>query len=129
MAVYIAGNWEDKERLSRTRVMFESAGIVVNSSWLDEPTMVGDDLLRTIQADGRELAWRDLNEIYEASIFLVDTQYPASSRGGREFELGWAYGCGKIVGVVGPRRSVFHHLPRVQQFETWHDAFKRLLLC
>jgi len=60
---------------------------------------------------------------------LVDATVRSSSRGGRHFEFGYAYGQGKLCVFVGPKENVFHYLPLgVRHFETYQEAKDFLLL-
>ena len=49
-----------------------------------------------------------------------------NSRGGRHVEFGIAIGLSKIVIAVGPRETVFHHLPEIRHFDTVEDFLKEV---
>jgi len=118
--VYIAGCFEDKNRLARVRDTFVAAGHTVTSSWLDEPDQEGPIKLPSA-ADCIGLAVRDCAEIEGSDALLVD-EMNTNTRAGREVEFGMAFAWGKRVATVGPRRNVFHFgLPN---FATWEEALR-----
>ena len=73
----------------------------------------------------RKTAMKDLAEIKQADLLILDTTeaFTPESSGGREVEYGYALGHfqTKLVFIVGPKRSAFHALAD-RHFETWAIA-------
>lgn len=119
LKVYIAGHYDDKNRLRDQAARVAGTGSEVLSSWLKEtyPATAAKGGL----SEGQYLffAERDLKEVAEADLIVVDT-FGESNRGGREVEFGFGLALGKRAFVVGPKRNVFHRL--VPHFDTWDDV-------
>lgn len=109
---YLAGVFEQREKLRPMRSDLLVLGHEVYASWMDS----------TDTGFGNEAAaLLDLEEIQKAVVFLHFTQDPNSlwPRGGRHFETGYAYGTGSTIILCGPKENIFHHLPGILQFPTW----------
>lgn len=118
--IYIAGKFEAQRRLRSVRAEIESRGLgEVVGTWLDEEEAPG----KVTEAQKFEYAVRDLSEIRQADLLILDT-YDDNLRGGREVEYGYAIASGAAVWVVGPKRNVFHELASV--FPSWGEALHAL---
>ena len=115
MRIYIAGKWEDQERLKRIRQEVEAIGHTVVGTWLDE---VGSAYPSEMYC--ARYARRDLYEISVSNAFFLDTS-TVNERGGREVEFGAALRGGLFTAVVGPLRNVFHRIAEAR-FENWTEA-------
>lgn len=104
--VYIAGRFTEKDRLNRHRVALRKRGFEVSSSWMDEPDGLDNDTVTTEQS--RNAAVRDLDEINECDILILDTF--GEGGGGRFVEWGFAEANDKLLLLVGPKVSVFDTL-------------------
>lgn len=102
LRVYVAGAWVDMPRLREMRDELTKLGFVVTSRWMEQ---VGRDYSGTENEFIKE-AQKDLEDIDKADFLIVDTF--GETRGGREWETGYAYGRGKRVLRVGPIRNPFH---------------------
>ena len=115
--LYISGLYESRERLRHVRRRFHAVGRhEVKASWLDESTP-RDTVTRE---QSLEAAYRDLAEIRDCDIFILDT-LDEDPHGGREVELGYAHAKHKLLCLVGPERNVFHSLipARYPNWEAW----------
>lgn len=125
MKLYIAGLFDDRERLIPMRDRLVSYGHEVTSSWLtQEPIGKLESSNPTGQSGGTlaqaaEYGRRDLEEIDAGDGLILDT-ISVTPRGGREWEGGYAQGHGKAIWIVGPVRNVFH--ARFSRFDTWEEA-------
>ena len=72
-------------------------------------------------------ATEDVIDIIKCDWMISLMEVPRSnSRGGRHVEFGMALGLGKRLTIIGPRETVFHHLPRVEHFDTTEEFIKSL---
>lgn len=116
MKFYIAARFEQRIQLKPVRDTLVNMGIQVTSSWLDEPVTENFESLTAELS--RKLAIRDLAEIKEADVFIIDINEEAP-RGGREVELGWALAHLKEVWLVGEKpRNIFQCLGD-RHYENW----------
>jgi len=123
MRIYVASYYDTKERIKPFVAKLKDIGHVITSSWTEEPHETDEDVGLT---DGlrKYYAWRDLEEVEDAELLLLDT-FDVNPRGGREFEAGYAFGLGLEVWLIGPERSIFHKYLRVR-FESWPEAIRAL---
>ena len=116
--VYIAASWQNRFRLREIRTRLADVGIVVNSQWIDFDR-------EYTEGDFGEEADRDYSDIKAADFLILDTTDRAT-RGGREWEAGYATGLGKHIWRVGPVITPFH--VRVQRafVSGWGDCLEYL---
>lgn len=94
----------------------------ITSRWLNFPSDISK-----IQA-----AYFDQYDVAHSDIVICFSEDLSSglaidqNTGGRHVELGMALAFSKMVLLIGPRENVFHHLPEVQQFDTFELALKYL---
>ncbi len=124
--VYLAGRFEDKDRLTVEAARLNAIGYRVISAWLLEQPLqrTGANDIATgtgevTEAQAQYYALRDLAEIKEADIFVVDTQ-EVNVRAGREVEFGLALTRMIPRYIVGPARNVFHQLA-TRRFTSWEE--------
>jgi hypothetical protein len=115
LGVYLAGAWADMHRLRERRADLVALGLHVTSRWMDQ---IGRDYSATTPEFKLE-AKKDYEDIDRASFLIIDTM--GASRGGREWEAGYATGRGKRVVRVGPIVTPFHSTVNLG-FETWNDC-------
>lgn len=66
----------------------------------------------------RDSAWGGL-DVADCVIFLSEEgDVENGTRGGRHFELGYAYAKGKLCVILGPRENTFHYLPGILRFQS-----------
>ena len=119
LRVYIAGAWVDMPRLREMRDEMTKLGFIVTSRWMDQ---VGRDYSATVPEFVKE-ANKDLEDIDKADFLIVDTF--GETRGGREWESGYAHGRGKRLLRVGPIRNPFHTKAALA-FDDWTGALSYL---
>lgn len=128
MTVYLAARYSRREELCIYADELRSIGHEVTSRWLDGNHEQADESDPTNE-DLRHWAVEDIDDIDRAGWVICFTGGEKST--GRNIEFGYALGRGaghQLLGIVGPRESVFHHLPCVKVFDTWADClahFKR----
>lgn len=119
LRVYMAGAWVDSKRLQGARQRLREIGFEVTSTWLDI-ALSG----KPYEGDHEKEARRDYADIDRADFLIIDT-LSTGTRGGREWEGGYATGRGKRVMRVGPSIIPFHAaLPLT--FPTWDACLAHL---
>ena len=137
MKVYLAGMFSTIKTRKQQAAELRAMDIVVTARWVDETVPHNVEMKDLGDQYHIETSVADIEDIDAADVFvefvpsdteLVDATLRSSSRGGRHFEMGYAYAKGKIIYVVGPKENVFHHLPAstIQHFATWDEAKKRM---
>ena len=126
MKIYIASKFSSRHRLRPIKFKLKQLGFDVLSDWIDnnplDETIGGDyDSIGNYPDASHEIAARDITQVLECDIFIIDTQ-DISSTGGRECELGMAL----ITNVdciirVGPIRNVFHAHKSIYVYQSWED--------
>ncbi len=72
-------------------------------------------LAQKLKAQGHEITSRWV--LADAVVSLMELPRN-NGRGGRHVEFGYALGLGKLMFIIGPRETVFHHLDEVRHFDT-----------
>lgn len=127
MRFYLSAAWMRHAELAAYAEELRALGHEVTSAWHDiREDLTGDDghrMSATPEARAVIMA-RDLQDIRDAHA-LVAFAEPAGSpytRGTRHFELGAAFGWGKILFLVGPREEMLGHWHRhLIAMDTWAD--------
>lgn len=137
--VYLAGPFGWRDRIRGYAEELKSCGMQITSRWLDEtcPADVDTDDLDPKYV--RRTALMDLEDIKRSRVFVLftptdeeltngDVSLRGWSRGGRNFETGFAYSQRRQPRLIvcGPRESVFHSLDDFTQFDTWTSTFQCL---
>lgn len=130
MNIYIAAAFESLERLLPIRyVIQQTTSHKVVSTWLDEkPGISKEGNSQYILNQGKKCkyyATRDVDELSNSDLVILDT-FDLNERGGREFEVGFAYGLNVPIWRIGPPRNVFHYLPEIGKFKDWSTALELL---
>lgn len=117
-SVYVAGAWVDMLRLREERAKLEQLGYIVTSRWMEQVNRPYSDTTEMFQQE----ADKDYADITRADFLIIDT-LSTGTRGGREWEGGFATGSGKPVFRVGPVIIPFH--TRVTgSFSDWDQALE-----
>ena len=112
--VFLAGSYNAKEALKAVRDRINAIpGFRVQTSWLDE------DL-----GSKEETAARNLEEIGDSDVFILDTLLPPTT-GGYHVELGAAFCTGAVTYRVGPARNLYHTLT-MHEVPDWESLYTRL---
>lgn len=123
MRVYIAARFERRVAIRPWAARVWELGHEMLSTWLQETSRLS---ALTTDEFFRKLAIKDLCEVYRADLLILET-LEQSERGGKENEYGFALGGfqNKLLWIVGPYRSVFHHLAD-RRFDTWEECIEAL---
>lgn len=128
-SIYLCGRYARRDELNGYRRELEARGFVVTSRWLDEK---GPDIMLHRDQYGDRMAHDaavDLADIMAADLIVQFSDepvevspFPNAARGGRHFELGFAFATGLHCLVCGPRENIFHYEPRISVVESWPEA-------
>lgn len=116
MKAYIAAPWDSKEAARRIRDHLHDLGVGCTATWFDDGEEYHDD-----PAKARSEAERDLEELTDADFVIAYLPEDNTSRGGMDFELGFAYQYRYPIVLIGRRRNVFHYLLDMRHFESIKD--------
>ena len=119
MRIYIAGCYEERERLEGYAEQLRALGHTIESTWLQETGARGS--LNMEQE--WEVATRDIEELGRADLMIVDTD--GQGQGGREFEMGVAFADHTRIYLVGLIKTPFHRMAN-GHFTHWGDVIEFL---
>jgi nucleoside 2-deoxyribosyltransferase len=129
-AFYIAARFSRRPEANALARSLIERGHSVTSRWVLPDT---DQVLATglsAQAENSErtrFALEDVADVHACDCMVSLMEEPRSNgRGGRHVEFGIAIGLGKHHVIIGPRETVFHHLPGVAHFDSNADFFAAL---
>lgn len=121
MKVYIAARFSRRPEANDLAQELKALGHTITSRWVKpDANHLLPTGLSAQAADGerRRFALEDLEDVADCDWCVSLMEEPRSnSRGGRHVEFGIAVGMGKKLSIIGPRETVFHHLPTVEHFE------------
>ena len=128
MKVYIAARFSKRPEAHDLAKYLISMGHTITSRWVlpDSDHVVPTGLSKqAADSERRRFAIEDLEDIRACDWCISLMEEPRNdSRGGRHVEFGYALAACKKLTIIGPRETVFHHLPQVVCFENIED-FKR----
>ena len=117
MKCYIAGAWADAKRIAEARTLMQSVGWEVTSQWIDLALTNGGSETTN---DWAAAARRDYEDIDRSQVVIVDI-LSDHTKGGREWEGGYAVGTNKLAYVVGPPRTPFLYAVS-RRFDSWEEC-------
>jgi len=121
MKIYIASRYENKLAVRELAKTLRREKFEIVSTWHKEKYDSAIQIEDLTPARMRTLALRDLTEIESCNALLIYTDGCDQSRGGMHFENGYAFANDKKIYIIGPRVTIFHFLPGVEQFEEVRD--------
>lgn len=130
MNIYLAARYSRHKEMQQVAAALTSQGHHVTSRWI-----LGDHDIRAhgdSEADRYMPLWaqEDWVDLYAADTCISFTEAPGDipgrGRGGRHVEQGIALAFQKRCIVVGFRENVFHWLPQIEYYATWHACLTAL---
>lgn len=125
--VYIAASWSRQLEMREVAKTLKIYGVQVTSRWLYEESTRTTDKFR------RACALIDVEDVERAQILIRFSDNlngdPVPSHlatGARHFEMGYAWGLGKPIIVVGERQHAFDFLPNVILLKDVHELINYL---
>lgn len=119
MKIYLASKFERQAELCEYARQLRDAGHTITARWLTEEFSGGQPWEHLSRL--RNYAAIDMQDVKDSDMLVVFT-HEGLARGGMHVEFGMALAWNKTVIVVGPRSTIFHHLPFVRQFNDWPAA-------
>lgn len=132
MKVYLAAPYSAKDLVVQHAADLRALGVVVTSSWLEEPWAPTTQMHELTHEEHQQYALNDVRDVANADvlIFHVD-QTKSIIRAGRHVEFGIAVGLGlsremPILVVGDVYENIFHHLPQVTHYAEWSEVLAAL---
>lgn len=111
MKFYIAARFSRRAEALMLANHLKSLGHTCTASWITDDSHV--------TGSNEECAMHDCRDVNACDTLIALAEEPRGpSRGGRHVEFGMALAAGKSLVVIGPRETVFHHLPNVIHFHS-----------
>lgn len=121
-AVYIAARFSRRPEANALAQRLKAMGHTITSRWVlpDSDHVVPTGMSRqAADSERQRFAVEDIFDIQQADWLVSLQEEPRSNgRGGRHVEFGYAVALNIRITVIGPRETVFHHLPTVEHFDT-----------
>lgn len=126
MKFYIAARFSRRPECNALAHKLKALGHTITSRWVKpdcDHVMPTGLSAQAADNERRRFASEDLEDVIACDAMVSFMEQPRSnSRGGRHVEFGIAVGLKKKNYVIGPRETVFHHLPGVLHFDS-EDEF------
>lgn len=130
MKIYIAARFSKRPEANALAHTLKSFGHTITSRWVkpDSDHVAPTGLSQqAADAERQRFAVEDLEDVIACDCCISLMEEPRNnSRGGRHVEFGIAVGLKKTLVVIGPRETVFHHLPQVVHYETMDEFLATL---
>lgn len=122
MKFYIAARFSRRPEGNALAQALQKLGHTITSRWVkpDSDHVKATGLSQqAADSERRRFAQEDVEDVYNCDAMVSLMEEPRSNgRGGRHVEFGLALGLNKQQFIIGPRETVFHHLPEVLHFDT-----------
>lgn len=120
MNIYIAARFSKRPEANQLAHTLQFLGHTITSRWVkpdsDHVTPTGLSE-QAADKERQRFAEEDFEDVAACDLCISLMEEPRSnSRGGRHVEFGIALGMGKQCTIIGPRETVFHHLPDVRHY-------------
>lgn len=129
-AIYIAARFSRRPEAHELSKRLRERGHTITSRWVrpgDDHVVPTGLSAQAADAERTRFATEDCDDVTACECMISLMEEPRSNgRGGRHVEYGMALGLGKRLVIIGPRETVFHHLPQVEHFETTDDLLRAL---
>lgn len=121
-AVYIAARFSRRPEANALAQSLKKMGHTITSRWVlpDSDHVVPTGMSQqAADSERQRFAVEDVADVRAADWLVSLQEEPRSNgRGGRHVEFGYAVALGIRITAIGPRETVFHHLPEVEHFDT-----------
>ncbi len=117
MKFYIAARFSRRPECNALAHQLQALGHTITSRWVrpDSDHVVPTGLsAQAADAERERFAREDFEDVLACDAMVSLMEEPRSNtRGGRHVEFGMAVALGKSMHIIGPRETVFHHMPDV----------------
>jgi nucleoside 2-deoxyribosyltransferase len=120
MRIYLAARYGRREEMESYAKLLAEDGHEITATWV----YGGEEGLS--EADIAQLDYKDV-ERSNLVVGFTDPFGSSNTGGARHFELGLGFALGAATYIVGEREIVFHHLPEIEQFDTFEEFRKEIL--
>ncbi len=129
MRIYLCGRFSKRHILHKIGRVLQAQGHEIVSRWtlpdFDHVTPTGMSE-QAADAERERFAVEDLEDVEKGEWCISLMEEPrGNGRGGRHIEHAHAYCMLKFgikdmkkITIIGPRETVFHHLPEIEHFDT-----------
>jgi len=130
MKFYIAARFSKRPECNALAHQLMDLGHTITSRWVkpdsDHVTPTGLSK-QAADLERERFALEDLEDVIACDAIVSLMEEPRNnSRGGRHVEFGIALGLQKANYIIGPKETVFHHLPTVKHFNTVDDFMRHM---
>lgn len=122
MNIYIAARFSRRPEANELANRLQKLGHRITSRWVKPecghvlPTGLSQ---QASNSERERFAQEDISDVLNCDAMVSLMEQPRSDgRGGRHVEFGMALALDKKLIIIGPRETVFHHLPEVLQFNS-----------
>ncbi len=120
MKIYIAARFSRRPEANALAHKLKELGHTITSRWVRpdcDHVMPTGLSMQAADSERQRFAQEDVADVKSCDCMISLMEEPRNnSRGGRHVEFGMALALGKLCVLIGPRETVFHHLPNV----TWY---------
>lgn len=130
MKVYIAARFSRRHECNALAQELKARGCTITSRWVlpDTDHVVPTGMSeQAADSERQRFALEDVEDVKAADWMVSLMEEPRNnSRGGRHVEFGIGLGIGLSMTIIGPKETVFHHLPHIEQYETVEEFIASL---
>jgi len=123
--IYIAARFSRRPECNALAHELKALGHSITSRWVKPECdhVMPTGLSRQAEDGERQrFALEDVEDVLAADWCISLMEEPRSNtRGGRHIEFGMALALGQRLSIIGPRETVFHHLPQVEHYRNVED--------
>lgn len=123
--IYIAARFSRRPECNALAHELKALGHIITSRWVKPECdhVMPTGLSRQAEDSERQrFALEDVEDVLAADWCISLMEEPRSNtRGGRHIEFGMALALGQRLSIIGPRETVFHHLPQVEHYRNVED--------
>ena len=121
MKVYIAARFSRRPEAFAVAQRLIECGHEISCRWVmrhEDHKMPPGLSAQAEDAERRRFAEEDIEDMDAARwcVSLMD-EPRGNGRGGRHVEFGYMLARGSLMTIIGPRETVFHHLPNIDHFD------------
>lgn len=123
--IYIAARFSKRPIANALANCLQQRGMTITSRWVKPETnhILPTGLFQQASDSERQrFALEDISDLRNCDTIISLQEEPRNNgRGGRHIEFGYAIALYKKLIVIGPKETVFHHLPEIIWFNTTTD--------